>query len=96
MLTSGGLNRDGFHDMGVHMGKARGEKTIRVREVIRKVTKDDWKQKRRTATNHRQYKHPTKKGRVTISGNPGDEIDSDTLQSIKDQMGVTEQEWQKL
>lgn len=31
---------------------------------------------------HRQYKHPTKPGRVTISGNLGDDMPKGTLSSV--------------
>jgi predicted RNA binding protein YcfA (HicA-like mRNA interferase family) len=31
---------------------------------------------------HRQYKHPTKSGRVTIAGHPNDELAPGTLNSI--------------
>jgi len=31
---------------------------------------------------HRQYKHPTKQGRVTIAGHPGDDISIDNRKSI--------------
>ncbi len=31
---------------------------------------------------HKQFKHPVKSGRVTIAGNPGDDIAPGTLNSI--------------
>ncbi len=37
---------------------------------------------------HRQYKHPTKKGRVTVPGNQGDELAPGTLNSILKQAGL--------
>jgi len=37
---------------------------------------------------HRQYKHPTKPGRVTIAGNTGDDIALGTLNSILEQAGL--------
>ena len=42
----------------------------------------------RTKGSHRQYKHPTKKGLVTISGNTGDDIASGTLNSVLKQVGL--------
>lgn len=33
-----------------------------------------------TKGNHRQFKHPTKPGRVTVAGKPGDDLAPDTLQ----------------
>ena len=37
---------------------------------------------------HRQYKHPVKKGRVTIPGKPGKDIATGTLKSILNQAGL--------
>ncbi|MFB3917834.1 MAG: type II toxin-antitoxin system HicA family toxin [Terriglobales bacterium] len=37
---------------------------------------------------HRQYKHPTKKGRVTIAGHPAQDLAPKTLQSILRQAGL--------
>ena len=37
---------------------------------------------------HRQFKHPTKPGRVTIAGNSGDDITPGTLNSILKQAGL--------
>jgi predicted RNA binding protein YcfA (HicA-like mRNA interferase family) len=36
---------------------------------------------------HRQFKHPTKRGRVTVSGKPSDTIPQGTLASICRQAG---------
>jgi predicted RNA binding protein YcfA (HicA-like mRNA interferase family) len=35
-----------------------------------------------TRGSHRQYKHPTKRGRVTVSGHPGDDMPKGTLASV--------------
>ena len=37
---------------------------------------------------HRQYKHPTKKGRVTIAGKPNQDVHPKTLNSIMKQAGL--------
>jgi len=42
---------------------------VKVREVIRLIEDDDWMLSR--TRSHRQYKHPTKPGLVTIPGKPG-------------------------
>jgi predicted RNA binding protein YcfA (HicA-like mRNA interferase family) len=34
---------------------------------------------------HRQLKHPTKRGRVTVAGSPNDDIHPRTLSSIRRQ-----------
>ena len=39
---------------------------------------------------HRQYKHPAKKGRVTIAGHPNDDLGPGTLNSILKQAGLKE------
>lgn len=42
---------------------------VKVRDVIKLVEADGWCHVR-TRGDHRQYKHPIKKGRVTIPGHP--------------------------
>jgi predicted RNA binding protein YcfA (HicA-like mRNA interferase family) len=37
---------------------------------------------------HRQFKHRTKTGRVTVSGNLGDDMPKGTLASVKRQAGL--------
>jgi predicted RNA binding protein YcfA (HicA-like mRNA interferase family) len=54
---------------------------MKVREVIRFLEQDGW-YLARTKGSHRQYKHPQKKGLVTIAGKPNDEIAKGTLNSI--------------
>ena len=41
-----------------------------------------------TRGSHRQYKHPSKPGRVTISGHPGDELAPGTYNSVLKQAGL--------
>lgn len=60
---------------------------MKVNEVIKLITKDGWYQLKSTGTSHRQYKHPIKKGRVTIPGKPSDELPPKTLKSIFEQAG---------
>jgi predicted RNA binding protein YcfA (HicA-like mRNA interferase family) len=55
---------------------------MKVREVIKLLKKDGWFMLARKGTNHRQFKHPSKTGRVTVSGNPGDDIAPGTLNNI--------------
>src|SRR5262245_8169311 len=60
---------------------------VKVREVVSLIEKDGW---RRVSSKggHRQYKHPTKKGRVTISGQFKDDIHPKTLGSVLKQAGL--------
>ena len=62
---------------------------MKVSEVIRLITKDGWALSR-TKGSHRQYKHPSKQGLVTIAGHPSDEIDRGTLNSIMKQARLKE------
>jgi predicted RNA binding protein YcfA (HicA-like mRNA interferase family)/predicted RNase H-like HicB family nuclease len=54
---------------------------VKVREVIKLIETDGWYLVRMKGS-HRQYKHPTKPGRVTIAGNLNDDIAPGTLNSI--------------
>ena len=60
---------------------------MRIREVIRLIEQDGWRQVAMKGS-HRQFKHPTKPGRVTIAGNPGDELAPGTLSSVLKQAGL--------
>ena len=60
---------------------------MKVREVVRMPEKDGWRLVL-TGGSHRQFKHPTKPGRVTVSGNLGDDMPKGTLASIKRQAGL--------
>ena len=54
---------------------------MKVRQVIKLIEDDGW-YPAGTKGAHRQYKHPVKKGLVTISGNLGDDVTKGTLNSI--------------
>ena len=60
---------------------------MKIREVIRLIEEDGWYQVRMRGS-HRQYKHPTKRGLVTIAGKPGDDLAPGTLNSILKQAGL--------
>jgi predicted RNA binding protein YcfA (HicA-like mRNA interferase family) len=60
---------------------------MKVRDVIRLIEADGWVRVQRRG-DHRQYKHPTKRGRVTIAGHPSDDVHPKTLQSILTQAGL--------
>jgi len=57
---------------------------VKVREVIRMLQDDGWTLVV-TSGSHRQFKHPTKPGRVTVSGQLGDDMPKGTLASVKRQ-----------
>jgi len=54
---------------------------VKVREVIRRLEGDGW-YLLRTKGSHRQFKHPTKRGRVTVPGKSNDDLAPGTLKSI--------------
>ena len=54
---------------------------MKVREIIKMVEAEGW-YLAATKGSHRQYKHPTKPGRVTIAGHPGDDLRPGSLNSI--------------
>jgi predicted RNA binding protein YcfA (HicA-like mRNA interferase family) len=60
---------------------------MKVRDVLGLLTDDGWYVVA-TEGSHRQYKHPTKKGRVTVPGKPNDDLPPGTLNSILKQAGL--------
>jgi predicted RNA binding protein YcfA (HicA-like mRNA interferase family) len=59
---------------------------MKVREVLRRLRSDGWEQVKSKGA-HRQFKHPTKPGRVTVSGKASDTLPPKTLASIFRQAG---------
>jgi len=60
---------------------------MKVRDIIRLLEEDGWRHVK-TKGSHHQYKHPLKRGRTTVPGNPGDELAKGTLNSILKQAGL--------
>lgn len=54
---------------------------MKIRDVLKLIEEDGWFWVA-TKGSHRQFKHPTKPGRVTIAGHPGDDLAPGTLNSI--------------
>ena len=61
---------------------------LTVREVLRLLRRDGWILERQRGTSHRQFKHPSKAGKVTVAGKEGVELDPGTLRSIFQQAGL--------
>jgi predicted RNA binding protein YcfA (HicA-like mRNA interferase family) len=62
-------------------------KIWKVRELIAFIEADGWyffEQK----GSHRQYKHPSKPGRVTVPGGLGEDVGKGTAKSILTQAGL--------
>jgi len=60
---------------------------MKVGEVLRLLQEDGWYLVA-TRGSHRQFKHHTKSGRVTVPGKPGDDLAPGTLGSIFKQCGL--------
>jgi predicted RNA binding protein YcfA (HicA-like mRNA interferase family) len=63
----------------------------KVRDAIRLIEADGWYLVR-TRGSHRQYKHPSKPGLVTIAGNESRELAPGTWNSILRQAGLKKED----
>jgi predicted RNA binding protein YcfA (HicA-like mRNA interferase family) len=63
--------------------------TTKVREILALLEADGWYLVTIRGS-HRQFKHPTKSGRVTVAGKPSDDAAPGTLNSILKQAGLKE------
>ncbi|MBN2649335.1 MAG: type II toxin-antitoxin system HicA family toxin [Prolixibacteraceae bacterium] len=61
-------------------------KRYKVRELIKMLLDDGWYLSRQKGS-HRQFRHHTKKGTVTVNGHPGETLDQFLLNSIFKQAG---------
>ncbi|MGH2442347.1 MAG: type II toxin-antitoxin system HicA family toxin [Chloroflexota bacterium] len=62
----------------------------KVRDAVKRIEADGWQLIRQTG-GHRQFKHPTKSGLVTVPGNPAHELPPGTMKSILKQAGIMDQ-----
>ena len=60
---------------------------MKIRDALKLIEDDGW-YLIVTKGSHRQYKHPGKPGRVTVAGQPGDDLAPGTLNSILKQAQV--------
>jgi predicted RNA binding protein YcfA (HicA-like mRNA interferase family) len=60
---------------------------MKVSEVLRLLQDDGWFLAA-TRGSHRQFKHSSKTGRVTVAGKPSDDLAPGTLNSILKQAGL--------
>jgi predicted RNA binding protein YcfA (HicA-like mRNA interferase family) len=60
---------------------------LKVRDAIKLIEADGW-QLVTIKGSHRQFKHPFKRGRVTIAGKPYMNLHTKTLKSILKQAGI--------
>lgn len=64
---------------------------MKIKKIIKLVEKDGWYLVRTTGS-HRHYKHPVKKGIVTIAGHPDMEMAKKTLNCVLKQAGLTRED----
>ena len=64
---------------------------MKIRDLIKVLEADGWYLSR-TRGSHRQFKHPTKSGTVTVAGKPNTDIPAGTLNSVLKQSGLKEKE----
>ena len=62
---------------------------MKIRDVIRLLVDDGWRERRQRGS-HRQFKHATKPGVVTVAGKPNDDLAPGTLNSVLKQAGLNE------
>ena len=55
---------------------------MKAKEVLKILYADGWFELKGTGTSHKQLKHPTKKGKVTLSFHGSNDIEKGTLNSI--------------
>lgn len=60
---------------------------MRVRDLIKLLESDGWRLVN-TEGSHRQYKHPEKRGRVTVPGHLSDDVHPKTLASVLKQAQI--------
>jgi predicted RNA binding protein YcfA (HicA-like mRNA interferase family) len=60
---------------------------VKVAAVLKLIEGDGWTLNR-TRGSHRQYRHPTKPGLVTVPGKPRDDLQPKTLANILRQAGL--------
>jgi len=61
---------------------------VRYRDVLKLLKQDGWHQVAQRGS-HRQFKHPAKKGRVTLAGKPAHDVPAGTLRNILRQAGLS-------
>lgn len=63
---------------------------MKVRDVLRRLKDDGWVIVAQKGS-HRQLKHATKPGKVTVAGKPSDDVPEATYKSILRQAGLEDE-----
>ena len=62
-------------------------KVVKVSKILRDLRADGWVKVHQIGS-HRQFKHPTKKGKVTVNGSESEDVWGMKLKSIESQSGL--------
>lgn len=62
-------------------------KVVKVSKILRDLRMDGWVKVHQVGS-HRQFKHPTKKGKVTVNGSESEDVWGMKLKSIESQSGL--------
>ena len=62
-------------------------KTVKVSVILKTLENDGWYKVKQEGS-HRQFKNPTKKGKVTVNGHKSDVVWGFLLKSIEEQSGL--------
>jgi len=60
---------------------------MKVKELIKRIESDGWVEARQRGS-HRQFKHSSKSGTVTVSGKPNIDVPPGTLNNVLKQAGL--------
>ncbi|MCY4076123.1 MAG: type II toxin-antitoxin system HicA family toxin [Acidobacteria bacterium] len=71
--------------------RASAHGSVKVRDVTKRIKANGWCYVK-SRGDHHQFKHPTRSGKVTVKGRPGDEISGALLASIWRQAGLRKSE----
>ena len=63
---------------------------VKLKDVLARLKEGGWFEVG-TEGSHRQFKHPTKSGKLTVAGKPSMDISPKTYSSIKKQAGWTKE-----
>lgn len=62
-------------------------RNVKIAKILDDLSNDGWHLTHYKGS-HRQFKHPTKKGKVTVNGKRSDDICGSLLKSIEEQSGL--------
>ena len=67
----------------------KGLQVMTEKEIIKIIEKDGWRRvKSRSGSGHLQFKHPVKKGKVTVPFHGKDDLNKDAIKSILKQAQI--------